>query len=128
MSTNLHPSVIPTESYSGQIGAGDISTKNDFLWMAEEWAKELLEEWIKKVSRQTDTEIQYSIGEGFKRTIFIGTSYLPEVRDILHSSSFWSTTHIVSRSLLYDTGPCDDTNRDSVIEQVFEASGLPPQA
>jgi hypothetical protein len=31
MSTNLHLSVIPTEPYTGQIGAGDISTKNGFL-------------------------------------------------------------------------------------------------
>ena len=60
-----------------------------------------LEEWVKEVSRQTDTEIQYSIGEEFKRTIFIGTSYLSEVRDILHSSSYWSTTHILSKKTSY---------------------------
>ena len=33
MTTNLYPSVIPTEPYTGQIGAGDINTKNGFLWM-----------------------------------------------------------------------------------------------
>jgi hypothetical protein len=91
-------------------------------------APALLEEWVKEVSRLTDVETQYSIGEGFKRTIFMGTSYLPEVRDILESSSHWSTTHVLSRSLLYVTGPWNDANRDSVIEQVYEASGLPPQA
>ena len=91
-------------------------------------APALLEDWEKKVLRQTDAECQYSIEERFKRTIIIKTSYLPEVRDTLQSSSFWSTTHVLSRSLLYDTGPWDDINRDSVIEQVYEASGLPPQA
>ncbi len=36
--------------------------------------------------------------------------------------------HALDRSLLYDTGPWKDTNRDSVIEQSYETSGLPPQA
>ena len=88
----------------------------------------LLEEWVREVSRQTDSKTQHSIEEGLLRTIIIRTSYLSEIRDILQSSSYWSTTHLLSRSLLYDTGPWDDTNRDSVIEQVYETSGLPPQA
>ena len=51
MSTNLHPSAIPTEPYTGQIGAGVISTKDGFLWMVEgPDAPALLEEWIKEVS------------------------------------------------------------------------------
>ena len=128
MSTNLHPSDIPTETYTGQIGAGDISTRNDFLWLVEgSDAPALLEEWVKEVSRLTDAKTRHSIEEGLLRTITIRTSYLPEIRDILQSSSYWSTTHDLSRSLLYDTGPWDDTNRDSVIEQVYEASGIPPQ-
>ena len=129
MNTNLHPSDIPTEPYTGQIGAGGISTRNGFIWLAEgPDAPVLLEEWSKEVLRQTDPETQYSIEEGLLRTIIIRTSYLPEMKDILQSSSNWSTTHTLSRNLLYDTGPWDDTNRDSVIEQVYEASGLPPQA
>ena len=128
MNTNLHPSAISTEPYTGQIGAGGISTRNGFIWLAEgPDAPALLEEWAKEVSRQTDPETQHSIEEGLLRTIIIRTSYLPEIRDILQSSSNWSTTHNLSRSLLYDTGPWDDTNRDSIIEQVYEASGLPPQ-
>ena len=35
MITNLPPSVTSTGTHTGQIGAGDISTINDFLWMSE---------------------------------------------------------------------------------------------
>ena len=31
MNTNLHPSVISTEPYTGQIGADGISTRNGFI-------------------------------------------------------------------------------------------------
>ncbi len=129
INTNLHPSAISTEPYTGQIGAGGINTRNGFLWLAEgSDAPALLEEWAREVSRQTDSKTQHSIEERLLIMIIIRTSYLPEIRDILQSSSNWSTTHALSRSLLYDTGPWGDTNRDSVIEQVYEASGLPPQA
>ncbi len=74
----------------------------------------LLEEWVREVSRQTDSKTQYSIEEGLLRTIIIRTSYLPEIRDILQSIFNWSTTHALSRSLLYDTDPWGDTNKDSV--------------
>ena len=97
-------------------------------WWKVSDASALLEAWSNDILRQTVTESQYSIEVRFTRTIVIRTSYLSEVRDILHRSSFWSTTHVLSRSLLHDTGPWDDTNRDLVIEQVYETSGLPPQA
>ena len=98
MNTNLHPSDISTEPYTGQIGAGGISTRNGFIWLAEgPDAPALLEEWAKEVSRQTDSKTQHSIEEGLLRTIIIRTSYLPEIRDILQSSSNWSTTHALSR-------------------------------
>ena len=105
MSTNLPPSAASTETHTGQIGTGGISTLNGFLWMTEGLdSPALLTDWVNEVLRQTDAETQYSIEEGFKRTIVIRTSYLSEVRDILHRSSFWSTTHVLDRSLLYDTG------------------------
>ena len=88
----------------------------------------LLETWASDIGRLTNTVAPYTINEGFKRSIEIRTSYLPDMRDLLHKCSFWSTTHVLSRSLLYDMGPWNDTNRDSVIEQSYETPGLPPQA
>jgi hypothetical protein len=97
-------------------------------WISEKPdASVLLESWASDISRLTSTEVPFTIEEGFKRSVEIRTSYLPEVRDLLHRSSFWSTSHTLTRSLLYDTGPWKDTNRDSVIEQSYETSGLPPQ-
>ena len=109
MSINLPLSVIFTKIdvvNTGHIGTGVISTTNGFfLWVTEvSDASALLEAWAHDILRQTDTEAHYSIEERFKRTIVIRTSYLSEVRDILHRSSFWSTTHVLDRSLLYDTG------------------------
>lgn len=129
MSTNLPPSTTVTKIYTGHIGAGGIRTIDGFLWMAEgSDVSTLLEDWTNDILRQTDAETQYTIREGLKRTIDIRTSYLPEVRDILRKSSSWSMAHVLTRSLLYDTGPWNDTNRDSGMEQSYETSGLPPQA
>ena len=88
----------------------------------------LLEAWASDIGRLSSTEVPFTIVEGFKRLIEIRTPYLPEVWDLLHSISFWSTSHVLARSLLYDEGPWKDTNRDSVIEQAYETSGLPHQA
>ena len=77
MNTNLHPSVISTEPYTGQIGAGGITTRNGFICLTEgPDAPALLEEWTTEVSRQTDLETRHSIEEGLLRTIIIRTSYL----------------------------------------------------
>jgi hypothetical protein len=118
-----------TESSVGQIGSRGIITKDGFMWISEKPdASALLEAWASDIGRLSSTEVPFTIAEGFKRSIEIRTPYLPDVRDLLHSSSFWSTSHVLARSLLYDEGPWKDTNRDSVIEQVYETSGLPPQA
>ena len=91
------------------------------MWISEKPdVSALLEEWVSDIGRLSSTESPFTIAEGFKRSIEIRTPYLPEVWDLLHSSSFWSTSHVLVRSLLYDEGPWKDTNRDSVIEQVYE--------
>ena len=51
MNTNLHPSDISTETYTGQIGEGVINTRNVFIWLEEgPDTSALLEEWGKEVS------------------------------------------------------------------------------
>ena len=129
MSINLPTLASDTESSVGQIGSRGINTKDGFMWISEKPdASALLEAWASDIGRLSSTEVPFTIVKGFKRSVEIRTPYLPEVRDLLHRSSFWSTSHVLARSLLYDTGPWKDTNRDSVIEQAYETSGLPPQA
>jgi hypothetical protein len=129
MVINLPPSASDTESSVGQIGSRGINTKDGFMWISEKPdASVLLEVWDSDIGRLSSAEVPFTIVEGFKWSVEIRTPYLPEVRDLLHRSSFWSTSHVLARSLLYDEGPWKDTNRDSVIEQVYETSGLPPQA
>jgi hypothetical protein len=127
MVINLPTSSLDTKSIVEQIGSRDINTKDGFVWISEKPdASVLLETWVSDIGRLTNTETPFTIDEGFKRSVEIRTSYLPEVWDLLHRSSFWSTSHVLTRSLLYDTGPWKDTNRDSVIEQSYETSGLTP--
>jgi hypothetical protein len=129
MSINLPDSAPDTVSGVGKIGSRGINTTNGFMWISEKPdVSVLLEVWVSDIRRLTSTEAPFTIEEGIKRSVEIRTSYLPEVRDLLHRSSFWSTSHTLVRSLLYNTGPWKDTNRDSVIEQSYETSGLPPQA
>jgi hypothetical protein len=129
MAINLPNSTSDTDSGVGQIGSRGINTQDGFMWISEKPdAPVLLAEWASDIRRLTSTEAPFTLDEGFHRSIEIKTSYLPTVRDLLHRSSSWSTSHALARSLLYDTGPWKDTNRDSVIEQSYETSGLPPQA
>ncbi len=129
MVIHLPNSVSDTVSGVGKIGSRGINTKDGFMWISEKPdASVLLEAWTSDIRRLTSTESRFTIEEDFKRSVEIRTSYLPEVRDLLHRSSFWSTSQALVRSLLYDTGLWKDTNRDSVIEQSYETSGLPPQA
>ncbi len=62
------------------------------------------------------------------RTISINTTNLPTVRDLLQQSMTWPNEHTISRELAYTEGPWEHDNRDSVLDQGYETSGLPPQA
>ena len=87
-------------------------------------APALLEEWVKEISRLTDVETQYSIGEGFKRTIFIGTSYVLELlTDCMLSPS--TTVGLLETS--YDvTYEATSTSRDRTLDKnSFEGAPLP---
>ena len=122
MRINFPPSHTNMKISTGHIVTGVIITTVVFLWMTEGpdtstllevWTNDIrpVHDWrrIQKNSRHED--ILPTTGTGFH-----------------HRSSFWSTTHVLARSLLYGTGPWNHINRDSVIEQVYETSGLPPQA
>ena len=90
-----------TESSVGQIGSRGIITKDGFMWISEQAdASALLEAWDSDIGRLSSTEVPFTIVEGFKRSIEIRTPYLPEVRDLLHNSSFWSTSPVLTRNLL----------------------------
>jgi hypothetical protein len=64
------------------------------MWISQKpHASILLESWSSDIGRLSGTEVPFTIVEGFKRSVEIRTPYLPEVRDPLHRSSFWSTSH-----------------------------------
>jgi hypothetical protein len=46
---------------------------------------------------------------------------------VAQMSAEWTESHFLDRVLLRDSGPWTDTNRDTVLEQGYEASGLSPQ-
>ncbi len=53
---------------------------------------------------------------------------LPEMRALLQQSTTWSSEQTISKELTYSEGPWEQDNRDSVLEQGFETSGLSSQA
>ena len=129
MAIDLPASAPDTVNNIGRIGSRGIRAKDGFLWISEDPnASSLLETWALDIGRLCHTEAVFKIEKGFTRSIEIRTTYLPEVRDLLHRSSFWSTSYVLSRELLYDPGPWKDSNRDAVFEQTIETSGLPHQA
>jgi len=113
----------------GQIGGRGIPTKKDFLWVADEPnGIQTMCPRLSSTTGQTGAFGEYKIGQVVKRTLTIKTSNLPRVRDLLQQSATWSNEHIISRELTYAEGPWEHDNRDSVLEQGYETSDLPPQA
>ena len=93
MATNLPTLASDIGSSVGQIGSRGMNTQDGFMWISEKPdASVLLETWASDIRRLSSTEAPFTIEVGFKRTVEIRTSYLPEVRDLLHRSSFWSTS------------------------------------
>ena len=129
MEVDLPASAPDAVNNIGRIGSKGISTKEGFLWISEDPnASALLEAWALDIGRLCNTEAAFKLEEGFTRSVVIKTTYLPEMRDLLHRSSLWSTSYVLSKELLYDPGPWKNINRDAVIEQYYETLGLPPQA
>jgi hypothetical protein len=62
------------------------------------------------------------------RTISIKTTNLPTVKDLLQQRMTCPNEHTISRELTYAEDPWEHDNQDSVLEQGYETSGLPPQA
>ncbi len=61
----------------------------------------------------------------WKRTE-VRTRNLTLLRNLLQEGTE-CTAHTLERVLIRETGPWEDMNRDAVLEQGYEASGLPPQ-
>ncbi len=64
--------------------------------------------------------------ETWKRTTEVHTNSLILLRDLLQRSTKWTESNILERGLLREPGPWQDTDRDAVLEQVYEDSGLSP--
>ncbi len=71
---------------------------------------------------------QLQVPEMWKRTAEVRTSSLILLRDLLQRSTEWTESNILERGLLRDSGPWQDTNRDAILEQIYEVSGLSPLA
>jgi hypothetical protein len=50
------------------------------------------------------------------------------LRDLLQRSTEWGESNVLERGLLRKSNPWEDTNRDAVVEQVYEKTGLAPVA
>jgi hypothetical protein len=89
----------------------------------EQWAQVCLQQ-----HGQPGAPNEYVIQQATMRTIAINTTNLPGIRDLLQESTTWSNGQTISRELTYAEGPWEHDNRDLVLEQGYETSGLPPQA
>ena len=117
---------------TGRTGGRGIPWKQGSLWVTdgpdsvsnlEQWAQVYLQQ-----HGQPGALNEYVIQQATMRTITIDTTSLPKMRDLLQQSMTWPTEQTISRELTYAEGPWDQDNRDSVLEQGYETSGLPPQA
>jgi hypothetical protein len=77
-----------------------------------------------EVSITITVSSQNQAQEGWKRITEVRTTSLILLRDVLQESTEWTELNILERGLLRDSGPWQDTNRDAVLEQGYEAKGL----
>ncbi len=68
------------------------------------------------------------IPEKWKRITEIHTSSLMLLRDLLQKNTEWTESNILERDLLRKSDPWEDTNRDAVLEEGVEKTGLSPLA
>jgi hypothetical protein len=91
----------------------------------EQWAQVYLQQHH---DGQIEALKEYVIQQVTMRTITIKTTSLPEIRALLQQSITWPSEQTISKELTYSEGPWEQDNRDSVLEQGFETSGLSSQA
>ena len=101
------------------------------LWIVEEASTvQLLITWAKgsnPVSKSNSNPGHQTV-EMWKRSTTVGVQNLVELKDLLQENTEWETSHILSRKIINAPGTWDNTDRDAVLEQGYESSGLPPQA
>jgi hypothetical protein len=80
------------------------------------------------ISVEITVSPQFQTPGTWKRSTEVRTNSLILLRDLLQRSTEWTEPNILERVLLREPGPWQDTNRDTVLEQVYETSGLSPLA
>jgi len=81
-----------------------------------------------EVSMDITVVPQPHVTEQWKRTTEVRTNSLILLRDLLQISTEWGESNVLERGLLRQSSPWEDTNRDAVMEQVYEKTGLAPVA
>ena len=113
----------PGKGITEKEGWGQISGKT--LWIAEDTSAA---QTLMNRTPRGNVESQHQVTEMWKPTTEVRANSLILLRDLLQRSAEWTESHILDRGLLRESGPWQDTNRDTVLEQGYEASGLSPQA
>ena len=66
--------------------------------------------------------------EMWKKTSTVRVKNLVDLRDLLQVSTNWDPSYILERKIIHASGPWENTDRETVLEQGYESSNLPPQA
>ena len=65
--------------------------------------------------------------EMWKKTSTVRVKNLVDLRDLLQTSTNWDPSYVLERKLIHTSGPWANTDRDAVLDQGYETSGLLPQ-
>jgi hypothetical protein len=118
-------------THTGRIGERGIPTKTGFPWVTDgpdtpsslgQWAQDYLRQ-----HEQLGVLDENVIRQATMRTISIKTTNLPTMRGLLQQSMTCPNEHTISKDLTNAEDPWENDNRDSVLEQGYETSFLPPE-
>ena len=132
VSSLLTPSDTRFANYKSEIGITRIEGWGDWpdhtLWVVDdENSARLLSTWVETLAPQDLSDHSLPVGM-WKRRTTVTTSNLANLWDLLQECSEWKSTFIVERKIVQASEAWEHSNRDAVLEQGYEASGLPPRA
>lgn len=102
-------------------------TEENTLWIVEDVAAvQTLITWEKgnDPTSQPNNTPKHQTVEMWKRTTTVRVQNLVELKDLLQESTEWETSYIFERKIINDPGPWESADRDTVMEQGYESSGL----